>query len=66
MQPGDAVAAGPHDLVIKPQDGRLVVERPVAGTLVADGVWAHLAGASSLAAEVDALLDRCARQEVGA
>jgi mannose-1-phosphate guanylyltransferase len=66
LQPGDAVAAGPHDLVIKPHDGRLVVERPAVGTLVADGVWAHLAGASSLAAEVDALLDRCARQEVGA
>jgi mannose-1-phosphate guanylyltransferase len=64
LQPGDAVAAGPHDLVVKPQDGRLVVESAAAGTLVADGVWAHLAGASSLAAEVGALLDRCARQEV--
>jgi mannose-1-phosphate guanylyltransferase len=64
LQPGDALDAGPHDLVVKPHDGRLVVERPAAGTLVADGVWAHLAGASSLAEEVGALLDRCARQEV--
>jgi hypothetical protein len=50
--------------VVKPHDGRLVVERAAPGMLVADGVWAHLAGASSLAAEVGALLDRCARQEV--
>ena len=66
LQPGDAVAAGPHDLVIKPQDGRLIVEHTIEGQLVADGVWAHLAGASSLAAEVRELLDRCARQEVSA
>jgi mannose-1-phosphate guanylyltransferase len=64
MQPGDQVFAGPDDLVVRPLDGRLVVEEPDRGLVVADGVWAHLASARSLAPQVRALLDRVQRQEV--
>ena len=52
--------------------GRLVVESAstvtggAGGTIVADGVWAHLAGARHLIAEVRGLLDRVDHQEVRA
>ena len=41
----------------------LAVEAPAAGTIVSDGVAAHLAGARHLETEVRALLDRVAQQE---
>ncbi len=72
LQTGEVVHPGPDDLVVRAVAGRLVVEAsadlPAAadGTIVADGAWAHLAGARPLAAEVRALLDRVERQEVRA
>ena len=69
VQTGERIELGPDDLVVRPVDGRLVVESgPAAGggsgaTIATDGVWAHLVGARHLAAEVGALLDRVARQE---
>jgi hypothetical protein len=36
------------------------------GTIVADGVWAHLAGARHLAADVRGLLDRVGHEEIRA
>jgi mannose-1-phosphate guanylyltransferase len=63
LQTGDTFDAGPEDLVIRAREGRLVVEEARQGTIVADGVWAHLAGARRLGPEVRALLDRVARQE---
>jgi mannose-1-phosphate guanylyltransferase len=64
VQPGEAIAAGPDDLVVRALDGRLVVEQPPAGRLVADGVWAHLSAARPLVGEIRSLLDRVQRQEV--
>jgi mannose-1-phosphate guanylyltransferase len=64
VQSGDAISAGADDLIVRALDGRLVVEEPPAGRLVADGVWAHLSGARPLGAEIQALLDRVQRQEV--
>jgi mannose-1-phosphate guanylyltransferase len=69
IQRGETIELGPDDLVVRPIDGRLVLEAGPAlagasgGTVSADGVWAHLVGARNLAAEVNALLDRVARQE---
>jgi mannose-1-phosphate guanylyltransferase len=63
VQTGDTFDAGPDDLVVRTRDGRLVVEPAREGTIVADGVWAHLAGARRLGSEVRALLDRVERQE---
>lgn len=63
LQTGDTAESGPDDLVVRPRDGRLVVEAPPEGTIVADGVWAHLAGARRLGSEVRALLERVERQE---
>jgi len=66
VQTGDRIELGPDDLVIRPVDGRLVVEAGPAvtgqsdGTIATDGVWAHLAGARHLATQVGALLDRVA------
>jgi len=71
VQRGETVDLGPDDLVVRPVDGRLVVDAGPAladgsgGTVAADGVWAHLAGARSLSAQVEALLERVARQEAG-
>jgi mannose-1-phosphate guanylyltransferase len=68
VQPGEAIEPGPDDLVVRPLDGRLVVEtgQAVAGEagrrVVADGVWAFLGDARHLVAEVRALLDRVAHQ----
>jgi mannose-1-phosphate guanylyltransferase len=68
VQTGETVELGPDDLVIRPVDGRLVVDSGPSivggsGTVTADGVWAHLAGAGRLVDEVRALLERVARQE---
>jgi mannose-1-phosphate guanylyltransferase len=63
LQTGDTFDAGPDDLVVRQRDGRLVVEAAQEGTIVADGVWAHLAGARRLGSEVRALLERVERQE---
>jgi mannose-1-phosphate guanylyltransferase len=72
VQTGDTVDVGPDDLVVRSAGGHLVVEAGPAiaggagGTIVADGVWAHLAGARHLIAEVRSLLDRVDHEEVRA
>ena len=72
VQPGETFDVGADDLVVRPAAGRLVVEAGPAiaggsgGTIVADGVWAHLAGARHLDAEVRGLLDRVGDEEVRA
>jgi mannose-1-phosphate guanylyltransferase len=72
VQPGESIEVGPDDLVVRPVGGRLVVEAGPAvaggsgGTIVADGVWAHLAAARHLTAEVRGLLDRVDHEEVRA
>ena len=54
VQTGETIDVGADDLVVRPVGGRLVVEAGPAvaagagGTIVADGVWAHLAGARHL------------------
>jgi mannose-1-phosphate guanylyltransferase len=63
VQSGETIEVGPDDLVIRPMDGRLVADVPAGGTIVADAVWAHLARARHLEAEVRSLLDRVAHQE---
>lgn len=69
VQSGETVHLGADDLVVRPAGNRLVVETgsalaPAAdGTIVSDGVWAHLAGAGHLAGEVRALLERVDGQE---
>ena len=65
-QSGVGVVVGADDLVVRTVDGRLAVEAPTGGTIVADSVWAHLAGARALEPAVQALLDRVASQEVRA
>jgi mannose-1-phosphate guanylyltransferase len=72
VQPGETVEVGPDDLVVRATGGHLVVEAGAAvaggtgGTIVADGVWAHLAGARHLIAEVHDLLDRVDHEGVRA
>lgn len=72
VQTGETIDLGPDDLVVRPAGGRLVVESGPAvagdagGTIVADGVWAHLAGARHLIEEVRGLLDRVDHEEVRA
>ena len=72
VQRGETIDLGPDDLVVRPVDGKLVVDTGPAvaeeagGTVAADGVWAHLSGARALAAEIGALLERVARQETRA
>ncbi|HET9519927.1 MAG TPA: sugar phosphate nucleotidyltransferase [Candidatus Limnocylindrales bacterium] len=63
VQSGETIEVGPDDLVVHPIDGRLIADAPAGGTIVADAVWAHLAGARHLEAEVRSLLDRVAHQE---
>jgi mannose-1-phosphate guanylyltransferase len=63
VQSGEAIEAGPDDLLVWMTGGRLTVETPAGGTIVPDGLTAHLAGARHLESEVRALLDRVARQE---
>jgi mannose-1-phosphate guanylyltransferase len=64
VQGGETVDVAPDDLLVRPVDGWLEVEAPTGGTIVADSVWAHLAGARHLEEDVRALLDRVASQEV--
>jgi mannose-1-phosphate guanylyltransferase len=72
VQSGETVEVGPDDLVVRPAGGHLIVEAGPAvgggtgGTIVADGVWAHLAGARHLIAEVRDLLARVDHEEVRA
>jgi hypothetical protein len=63
VQSGETIEVGPDDLVVRPIDGRLAADAPAGGTIVADAVWAHLAGARHLEAEVRLLLERVAHQE---
>ena len=63
VQSGETIEVGPDDLIVRPIDGRLAADVPAGGTIVADAVWAHLAGARHLEAEVRSLLDRVAHQE---
>ena len=70
VQTGETIALGPDDLVVRSAGGRLVVEDVSTiggspeGTIVADGVWAHLARARQLEPEVRALLDRVDRTDI--
>jgi hypothetical protein len=66
VQAGETIEVGPDDLLVRPIDGNLAVDAPAGGTIVADSVWAHLAGARHLEASIRALLDRVASQEVRA
>jgi mannose-1-phosphate guanylyltransferase len=66
VQSGESVEVSADDLVVRSVDGRLAVEAPTGGTIVADSIWAHLTGARHLEADVQALLDRVASQEVRA
>lgn len=72
VQSGETIDAGPDDLVVHLADGRLIVEPATVlapdrdARIVADGVWAHLAGAGHLLDEVRGLLDRVDREEVRA
>ncbi|HKG19882.1 MAG TPA: sugar phosphate nucleotidyltransferase [Candidatus Limnocylindrales bacterium] len=63
VQSGETIDVEPDDLVVRPVDSRLVAETPAGGTIVADAVWAHLAGARHLEPEIRALLDRVAHLE---
>jgi mannose-1-phosphate guanylyltransferase len=70
VQPGESVELRPDDLVVRTIDGRLLVESAAAvaatsgDTIVADGVWAHLADARHLASEVRGLLERVDHEEI--
>jgi mannose-1-phosphate guanylyltransferase len=72
VQTGETIVVGEADLVVHPVDGRLAVATAADlrtgpdATIVADGVWAHLAGAGHLLDEVRGLLDRVDREEVRA
>ena len=72
VQTGEMIELAPDDLIVRAVDGRLVVDGgpPGAagsdGTIVADGVWAHLTGARPLATEVRRLLDRVEHEEIRA
>jgi mannose-1-phosphate guanylyltransferase len=69
VQSGETLHVGVDDLVVRTAGGRLVVEAGAAvtgssdGSVVADGVWAHLAGARHLADDVRALIDRVDRAD---
>jgi mannose-1-phosphate guanylyltransferase len=70
VQAGETIDLGPDDLVVRSSGRHLVVDAASAvtseagATIVADGVWAHLVGAAHLIAQVQALLDRVAAEEV--
>ena len=63
VQRGESIDISPDDLLVHTVDGRLVVETRPEGTIVLDGVAAHLVGARHLEPQVRALLDRVAQQE---
>jgi mannose-1-phosphate guanylyltransferase len=64
VQTGETIELGPDDLVVRTAGGQLVVDDGSSiagapdGTIVADGVWAHLTGARGLEPDVRALLER--------
>lgn len=72
VQTGETLELGPDDLVIRAADGKLIVESgpevtgAAGGTVVADGVWAHLGQARGLAGEIRDLLERVGHEEVRA
>jgi mannose-1-phosphate guanylyltransferase len=66
VQRGESIDIGLDDLLLHTVDGRLAVETRAEGTIVLDGVAAHLVGARHLESEVRALLDRVAQQEARA
>jgi mannose-1-phosphate guanylyltransferase len=72
VQTGETIELGPDDLIVRTAGERLVVETGpsvaggAGGTIVADGVWAHLAGARHLTDEVRGLLARVDHEEVRA
>ncbi len=63
VQAGERVDSGPDDLVVRRTGGALAVEQAPQGTIVADAVLAHLAGARHLEPEVQALIERVDGQE---
>jgi mannose-1-phosphate guanylyltransferase len=63
VQSGETIEVGADDLLIRQANGRLAVEAAGEGRIVADSVWAHLARARHLTAQVQALLDRVVHQE---
>ena len=69
VQAGETIAVGADDLIVRSAGGRLVLESGAAvtddsdGTIVTDGVWAHLAGAGHLVHEVRGMLDRVDHEE---
>jgi mannose-1-phosphate guanylyltransferase len=66
VQTGETIEAADGDLVVRTVDGHLTVEPVSTGSIVADGAWAHLAGAGHLLGEVRSLLERVDREEVRA
>jgi len=72
VQTGETIDAGSDDLIVHTRDGRLAVDRALDlaagadGPIVADSVWAHLAGAAALLDDVRGLLERVEHREVSA
>ena len=72
VQAGETIRLGPDDLIVRSVGGRLVVDAgpelaaTPGGTIVADGMWAHLTGAGHLGDAVRALLDRVDQEVIGA
>ena len=70
VQTGETVHLAPDDIVVRSVNGQLVADEAAEvsadRTVVADGVWAHLAGARPLASAVDRLIARVGSQEVRA
>jgi mannose-1-phosphate guanylyltransferase len=72
VQPGETIELGADDLVVRPVGGHLVVEAGPAvasgsaGAIVADGVWAHLAGARGIVDDVRGMIERVGGEEVRA
>ena len=71
VQTGEAIEAGPDDLVVHGVDSRLTVDRAddlagADGALAVEGVSAHLAGAGHLIDEVRGLLERVDHEGVRA
>jgi mannose-1-phosphate guanylyltransferase len=72
VQTGETFRLDDGDLVVRAVNDRLVVERAARvgadgdGRIVADGMWAHLSGASHLEGAVQDLLDRVDQEDIGA
>jgi mannose-1-phosphate guanylyltransferase len=72
VQRGEQLAPDVDDLVVRASGGGLVVEPALEiapgrdGTIVADGVWAHLTRAGHLIDDVRGLLERVEHEEVRA